>query len=332
MINPYYDDNDIEEFYKALTPKEIVKSNKFNSLTLAESDKILGKTAFGFKSIDEVNKLGESIDYALSNHDTSALSESGIYDIPAIIGAMLGYLTGKYSLQYKIILSQAKEINEMYTKIEALLKSNKVIRFQHRKDPISTTFSDVYLMKKGSNKKYYLTISQLIFDPAGVTNTIEQQIQAMQQDQTSQKTFATNAVNDFKDRYVKVIDYYYPELTGYYPVFVTTAYNKAPLEKVINVQKNNFAVSYGNIYAYNYVLSVQAVYLSALQQAYATLQSRYKTDKNAMIIVNGIFDYCLELVNRSMKFNTDCMNQVQKSYTNNYNELVKIYDYLKQFA
>lgn len=331
MINPYYNDNDIEELYKALTPKEIIKSNKFNSLTLAESDKIFGKTAFGFKSIDEVNKLGESIDYALSNHDTSALSESGIYDIPAIIGAMLGYLTGKYSLQYKIILSQAKEINEMYTKIEALLKSNKVIRFQHRKDPITTTFSDVFLMKKGSNKKYYMVISQLAFDPAGITSTVDASIQQMRQD-PSPKTYATNAVNDFKSRYDEVIDYYYPELTGYNPVLINTTYNNALLEKVINIQKRSFSASYINIYTYNRVLSAQAVYLSALQQAYSTLQSRYKADKNAMIIVNGIVEYCLNLDNLSIKFNTDCMNQVQKSYKTNYDELVKIYDYLKQFA
>lgn len=331
MNNPYYDDNDIEELYKALTPKEIIKSNKFNTLTLAESDKIFGKTAFGFKNINEVNKLGESIDYALSHHDTSALSEAGIYDIPAIIGAMLGYLTGKYTLQYKIILSQAKEINDMYSKIEALLKSNKVIRFQHRKDLITTTFSDVFLMKKGSNKKYYMTISQLAFDPAGITNTVDLTIQQMRQD-PSPKTYAANAVNDFKSRYDEVINYYYPELTGYYPVLINTTYNKALLEKVIDIQKRNFSASYINMYTYNRVLSTQAVYLSALQQAYATLQSRYKTDKNAMIVVDGIVEYCLNLDNLSIKFNTDCMNQVQKSYKTNYDELVKIYDYLKQFA
>ena len=325
---------DIDTMYEMFIPKEVKVCNRYTSIPISESDKIFGSTSFGFKNKKELNHFGEQINRAIENKDSSAFSEAGVYDIPAIIGAMLGYLTGKYSLEYKMILSQAKEINDMYTKIEALLKSNKVIRFKHRKDPINASFSNVVLESPDSNKTYKLALSWFAFNPGPITDTIDDQVAKMEtlpNDKDKEK-YAKNAVNDFENDYKRLINQSFPEITGYKPTIVTKVYNKVQLEKVISYQKTAFSVDYQGIYTYNRTLSLQAQYLMAMEQAYQTLKARYKNNKNAMIIVNGIMSFVLEWDNIAIKYNTECMNAVTKCYSLDYKELIKIYDYLKQFA
>lgn len=329
---------DIDTMYEMFTPKEVKSYNKYATMPIAESDKIFGSTSFGFKNKKELNHFGEQINYAIEHQDSSAFSEAGMYDIPAMIGALLGYLTGKYSLEYKMILSQAKEINDMYTKIEALLKSNKVIRFKHRKDPIDAAFSNVVLESPDSNKTYKLVLSWFAFDPGPITDTIDDQVakmEALPNDKDNDKDkekYAKNAVNDFANDYKRLINRSFPEITGYKPTIVTKVYNKVQLEKVISYQKTAFSIDYQGIYTYNRTLSLQAQYLMAMEQAYQTLKARYKSNKNAMIIVEGIMSFVLEWDNVAIKYNTECMNAVTKCYSLDYKELVKIYDYLKQFA
>ena len=325
---------DIDTMYEMFTPKEVKTCNKFTTMPISESDKIFGSTSFGFKNKKELNHFGEQINYAIEHQDSSVFSEASLYDIPAMIGALLGYLTGKYSLEYKMILSQAKEINDMYAKIEALLKSNKVIRFKHRKDPINASFSSVVLKSSDSNKAFKLTLSWSAFDPGPITDTIDDQVAKMEvlpNDKDKEK-YANNAVNDFENDYKRLINQSFPEITGYNPMIVTKVYNKVQLEKVISYQKTAFSIDYQAIYAYNRTLAIQAQYLMAMAQAYQTLKARYKNNKNAMIIVNGIMSFVLEWDNIAIKYNTSCMDSVTKCYSLDYKELVKIYDYLKQFA
>ena len=300
------------------------------AMSIEESDKIFGTTSFAFHNKKELEAFKEEIDYALENHDTSALSEAGIFDVPAMIGAMLGYLTGKYTLEYRMVLGQAKEINDMYAKIEALLQSNKVIRYKHRKDRISCKFSNVLLAKNA--QMYRLVLSTLGFDPDYLSQRLDAAITEIDNASGDKMKFAKELAANVVVDYKATIDKYFPELDGYIPVVRETSYNKVPLEQVIRIQKRSFAVDYSNIYAFNRVLSDQAVYLKSLQQEYAVYKNRYKGNKPAMYVIDTVFSTILKWQNDSMTFNTKCMDACSSAYRNEYNELVKIYEYLKQFA
>lgn len=304
--------------------------NKF-TMSVEESDQLFGKTAFGFNNLDEVNTYKEQIDYALEHQDSSAFSEAGIFDIPAMIGAMLGYLTGKYTLEYKMILGQAKELNDLYVKIEALIKTNKTIRFKHRNDKISCSFSDALLAGKNS-KTYYLTLSQLGFDTETLGQKIDTAITQCESMDGNKMDNAKELASVIVKGYDELIKRYNPELDGYTPIIRVTKYNNAPLEKVIKIQKAKFGADYSNIYTFNKVLSIQAIILKSLQQQYEVYKNRYKTNKPAMYIVDTVYAAILGWQNQSMTFNSKCMDVCTKAYKADYEELVKIYDYLKQFA
>ena len=308
----------------------LVEPDRISAMSVEESDKIFGTTSFAFHNKEELKAFKEEIDYALENHDTSALSEAGIFDVPAMIGAMLGYLTGKYTLEYKMILGQAKEINDMYAKIEALLQSNKVIRYKHRKDRISCKFSNVLLAKNA--KMYHLVLSALGFDPDYLSQRIDAAIIEIDNTSGDKMKFAKQIADGIVLDYQATINKYHPELDGYIPIVRETTYNNVPLEQVIRIQKRSFAVEYSNIYAFNRTLSNQAVYLKSLQQEYAVYKNRYKGNKPAMHVIDTVFSAILKWQNDSMTFNTKCMDACSAAYKNHYDELVKIYDYLKQYA
>lgn len=252
--------------------------------------------------------------------------------VTVIIAWLMKFLKNKYTININKLSSQSKELNDIYTKVNDLLKHDKMARFKHRNDKVNATMKIILLRDKNNPNTYYkLTVDELIWNSEYVVNFIDNTMATVinTNDEKTRQNIFDSAYTDI----ISQIDSTFTKNHGYItytePFIQNTDYKNQRLEDVLMIYKDNIGVVYHNIAYMNETVSSQMKYLQFAQQAYNRMIGKYGKDKLGKKMVEDVFKKILTYAGMSIDFNdaiTDSMLEVIRYYTNALNEL---YNFIK---
>ena len=310
---------------------EVIKIDKLDptlmesTLTEEECDKLL-------QEITDIVNAPEGTTVNQSLREASPdLIIAGVTGGLMLIAMIRKYIKNKYSLAAKKILDQSKELNDLYTKIEDLLKHDKMARFKHRNDKISTTLKYIVLQDRTNGKMYNIVIDYLVFNADAIINSLNQMMdylnQAKPQDEDELITsWADSLVNDIDDLFTR--DHWYIERCV--PLLKSEVYNSVPLEKALMSFKATFGNIYNWIYAINKTTAEQMTYLQFVEKAYKSAMATHGNTKARKEAIDRVFKHTLEKATQSITFNTGVMDVLTEEIKYYAEELNRIYQMIKQ--
>ena len=310
---------------------EVIKIDKLDptlmesTLTEEECDKLL-------QEITDIVNAPEGTTVNQSLREASPdLIIAGVTGGLMLIAMIRKYIKNKYSLTAKKILDQSKELNDLYTKIEDLLKHDKMARFKHRNDKISTTLKYIVLQDRTNGKMYNIVIDYLVFNADAIINSLNQMMdylnQAKPQDEDALiANWADSLVKDIDELFTR--DHWYIERCV--PLLKSEVYNSIPLEKALMSFKATFGNIYNWIYAINKTTSQQMTYLQFVEKAYKSAMATHGNTKARKEAIDRVFKHTLEKATQSITFNTGVMDVLTEEIKYYAEELNRIYQMIKQ--
>ena len=310
---------------------EVIKIDKLDptlmesTLTEEECDKLL-------QEITDIVNAPEGTTVNQSLREASPdLIIAGVTGGLMLIAMIRKYIKNKYSLTAKKILDQSKELNDLYTKIEDLLKNDKMARFKHRNDKISTTLKYIVLQDRTNGKMYNIVIDYLVFNADAIINSLNQMMdylnQAKPQDEDELiANWADNLVKDIDELFTR--DHWYIERCV--PLLKSEVYNSVSLEKALMSFKATFGNIYNWIYAINKTTAEQMTYLQFVEKAYKSAMSTHGNTKARKEAIDRVFKHTLEKATQSITFNTGVMDVLTEEIKYYAEELNRIYQMIKQ--
>lgn len=310
---------------------EVIKIDKLDptlmesTLTEEECDKLL-------QEITDIVNAPEGTTVNQSLREASPdLIIAGVTGGLMLIAMIRKYIKNKYSLAAKKILDQSKELNDLYTKIEDLLKHDKMARFKHRNDKISTTLKYIVLQDRTNGKMYNIVIDYLVFNADAIINSLNQMMdylnQAKPQDEDELiANWADSLVKDIDELFTR--DHWYIERCV--PLLKSEVYNSVPLEKALMSFKATFGNIYNWIYAINKTTSQQMTYLQFVEKAYKSAMATHGNTKARKEAIDRVFKHTLEKATQSITFNTGVMDVLTEEIKYYAEELNRIYQMIKQ--
>lgn len=310
---------------------EVIKIDKLDptlmesTLTEEECDKLL-------QEITDIVNAPEGTTVNQSLREASPdLIIAGVTGGLMLIAMIRKYIKNKYSLAARKILDQSKELNDLYTKIEDLLKHDKMARFKHRNDKISTTLKYIVLQDRTNGKMYNIVIDYLVFNADAIINSLNQMMdylnQAKPQDEDALITnWADSLVNDIDELFTR--DHWYIERCV--PLLKSEVYNSIPLEKALMSFKATFGNIYNWIYAINKTTAEQMTYLQFVEKAYKSAMATHGNTKARKEAIDRVFKHTLEKATQSITFNTGVMDVLTEEIKYYAEELNRIYQMIKQ--
>ena len=310
---------------------EVIKIDKLDptlmesTLTEEECDKLL-------QEITDIVNAPEGTTVNQSLREASPdLIIAGVTGGLMLIAMIRKYIKNKYSLTAKKILDQSKELNDLYTKIDDLLKHDKMARFKHRNDKISTTLKYIVLQDRTNGKMYNIVIDYLVFNADAIINSLNQMMdylnQAKPQDEDALiASWADSLVNDIDELFTK--DHWYIERCV--PLLKSEVYKSVPLEKALMSFKATFGNIYNWIYAINKTTAQQMTYLQFVEKAYKSAMATHGNTKARKEAIDRVFKHVLEKATQSITFNTGVMDVLTEEIKYYAEELNRIYQMIKQ--
>lgn len=248
----------------------------------------------------------------------------------ALFGIIRAYIKKKYSIQAKKILDQSKDLNDAYTKVEYLLKNDKMARFKHRNDLITATVKYVVLCNKKDGKYYNVAIDQLCYNTDYIVQAVRDMMENLdrikdENESTLISEWADKLIGDLKQSFDN--NHWWIECCE--PLIKSEVHNSIKLEKALMYYKNTFSNLYNYIYAINKMATTQMTYLQFLEKGYKTCMSTYGTTKDRKDAIDRIFKYLISNATMSITFNTKCMDAYTEEIKWYADELKRIYDILR---
>lgn len=252
--------------------------------------------------------------------------------VTVIIAWLMKFLKNKYSINVNKLSSQSKELNDIYTKVNDLLKHDKMARFKHRNDKVNATMKRVLLKDKNKPNTYYkLIIDELAWDSEYVVNFIDNAMSTIinTKDEKAKQGMFDSAYADICSQIDGTFTKNHGYITYTEAAIQSVNYKNQRLEDVLMVYKDNIGVVYDNIDYMNSTIATQMQYLQLTQQAYNRMIGKYGKDKLGKKMVEDVFKKMLVYAGMSIDFNnaiTDAMLEEIRYYTNALNDL---YDFIR---
>lgn len=302
------------------------------TLTEEECDQLLQEINNIVSSSDDtsVNKV---VREAISPETIATIATVGASGVLLIIAMIRKFIKNKYSMNVKRILDQSKEINDMYTKIEYLLKNDKMARFKHRNDTIKTELKYVILQDTLDGKMYNVTSDFLAYDSdvimqniRTIMNYIDSSHMTPEEEKNSLDAWVNSQINSLQNSFIQ--NHWYT--TRCKPLMKTEVYNAVKIEKAIVHFKNNFGSIYQYIGSLNKLISTEMTYLQLVEKSYKSAISMYGTNSTRKESIDKLFKKILELATNSITFNSSILDMMVECVTYYANELERIYNILRQ--
>lgn len=252
------------------------------------------------------------------------------------IGFVLSYLIKvlkkDYTLTAKKLIAHSKECNDIYDKIQYLLKHDKFARFRHRNDKIDTEIKKVVLIdKKDPNKVYKMRYDLLLYNPDFFINEIDTLISVADFNantigrKASLENSANSLLNDINNGFMNGHGF----IITHAPIIKVTTYKNQKLEDCLQVHKNCLSDRYNIVYIFNQCIQDELQYIQMLQITYNKMLNRYGKDKDNKKFIDTIFKEILKNTSLSMDYNNDSMDLFSETLKHAASELQRFYDIIK---
>ena len=275
--------------------------------------------------------FSEDYDQVLLKEDFSIIA-MGAFAIGIVIAKIISWIKGKYSLTVKKLLTQSKELNDIYTKVNTLLANDKMARFKHRNDRINAEVHSIVMIDKKTGTAYKLYIDNLVYNADACITRLNEIIRYSSTKATPEEKVKT--LNSMVDNLIAEVDESMMKYHGFVltcdPFMKITKFTNQRLEDVLMAYKDWIEFIYTATNSINNNnITAQLQYFQLLETAYKKMSVEYSKDKDAKEVVDKLFKYLIKNATVSMDFNTRAMvifNDMIKYYSE---ELHKIYDIIR---
>lgn len=274
--------------------------------------------------------FSEDYDQVLLKEDFSIIA-MGAFAIGIVIAKIISWIKGKYSLTVKKLLTQSKELNDIYTKVNTLLANDKMARFKHRNDRINAEVHSIVMIDKKTGTAYKLYIDNLVYNADACITRLNEIIRYSSTKATPEEKVKT--LNSMVDNLIAEVDESMMKYHGFVltcdPFMKITKFTNQRLEDVLMAYKDWIEFIYTATNSINNNITAQLQYFQLLETAYKKMSAEYSKDKDAKEVVDKLFKYLIKNATASMDFNTRAMvifNDMIKYYSE---ELHKIYDIIR---
>ena len=320
---------------------ELIKIEKLDpalmeevTLTEEECDNLLQEITNIVESPDDVSINKAIREFAhtepiseinLSNAALTGVSSAAVGAL-VLIGMIRKLIKNKYGMAAKKLLDQSKEINDLYTKIEDLLKHDKMARFKHRNDKISTEQKYIILQDRRNGKMYNIIIDYLGYDSDSVMAVVNNMMDYLNQAKPEDEDIL---ITNWAETTIADIDKSFEENHWYVvqcqPLLKTEVFKSVKLEKVIMAYKNTFSSIYYWVAAFNKAISTQMTYLQVLEKAYKSAITTHGSTKARKDAIDRLFKHLLELSTKMHHFQYFVMDVLAEEIKYYAGELERIY-------
>lgn len=321
----------------------MAKPKNINSDVMIEDSNLLSESGLNeeYKKIKTVvesedwkaavkENFSEDYDQVLLKEDFSIIA-MGAFAIGIVIAKIISWIKGKYSLTVKKLLTQSKELNDIYTKVNTLLANDKMARFRHRNDRINAEVHSIVMIDKKTGTAYKLYIDNLVYNADACITRLNEIIKYSSTKATPEEKVKT--LNSMVDNLIAEVDESMMKYHGFVltcdPFMKITKFTNQRLEDVLMAYKDWIEFIYTATNSINNNITAQLQYFQLLETAYKKMSVEYSKDKDAKEVVDKLFKYLIKNATVSMDFNTRAMvifNDMIKYYSE---ELHKIYDIIR---
>ena len=262
------------------------------------------------------------------NEDVELAAMFSKMSVNDINKSLMNFVKNRYGLNSRKLADQTKELNDLYTKIDDMLKHDKMARFKHRNDRMNATAKDVYLRNDQDPRKLYkLTYDFMAFNAEYFIDQIDKAM-----DYIHQNGDKKDDVQKMHDAILKDIEDVYAKhewISHYKPSIECKEYKNQKLEDCLIYYKDSFSDSYYGTAQVNSAVQSEMQYLQLCQQAYNKMISRYGKDKNGKYIVDDVFKKALYYATMSIDYNNSIIEALTEVIRYYVAELEKIYDFIR---
>lgn len=262
--------------------RAVFKSDDSNSIRLFDTDLRLYDDNDGSKALTSKKDVVVAPPMSKGNIIKGKLSN------------MISFLDKRNRTKFPVIERMSAEINDAYSKIDTILKSNVENRAMYGRKQVSGSYKDFSMYIPSQKKRYQLNYVVIGFNLDEIVKIIRQY---GKDNNTSDLLLFRKEIDDAMYNH-----YWY--LLEVELVLRTTAAVKAPLDLHVDATKNNADVIYQLAYNEDVSIDNSLAYAQLMRKVYNEFEGEFGSNKPVMDEIDKIYNILIKYLNLSIIFNT----------------------------
>lgn len=207
-------------------------------------------------------------------------------------------ISEKNKTRYPRMKSLSDTVNDLYSKIDTMLRNDIGGRKAHASDVVKGQYKYMQIYWPKKKKVFNFTYAKTFIDMEHVGNMIKREMSSMdpkKKDYRSLEAYKSYIYDDLHKKYWFVLE------TELIPK--SSGDIKGYLEDHILTTKKNADSVYVTLYNITNINGIENKYVLLFKKQYDELEYVYGKDEKAMKIIDDIFAQCIKYTEASIKFN-----------------------------
>lgn len=216
-------------------------------------------------------------------------------------------------------------VNDMYSKIDTLLRNDIKNRKIHAKDIVEGSYMFLQIYWKKKKKEFNFQYMELYLDMESIANRIDHAMNSIQDlkndDYRPLESVKAEIFQMFDENYWYILD---TEL-----IVKSSGVLKGELETHIITTKNQADSVYATLVNIANINSMENKYVLLLKKQYDELEYSYGKDPKAMKIIDEIFNRCITHTEAAMQYNYNSSVHLTQFMQHYVNQMTKFYEIVR---
>lgn len=216
-------------------------------------------------------------------------------------------------------------VNDMYSKIDTLLRNDIKNRKMHAKDIVEGSYMFLQIYWKKKKKEYNFQYMELYFNMEMVGKMIKKAMTDIQ----DSKNDDYRPLETIKDDVFQILDEKYWHILNTELIVKSSGVLKGELETHISTTKKQADSVYATLVNIANINSLENKYVLLFKKQYDELEYSYGKDQKAMKIIDDIFNKCITHTEAAMQYNYNSSVHLTKFMQHYVDQMTKFYEIVR---
>lgn len=279
-------------------------------------------------SEEEIQHLGEQVDDFV-NGEFDVFRED---NVTYALQSLKKYAIASHKMRYPVLNGQSKEINDIYTKVDDILKHDRFAKFKHRNDLINGETRVPVIHSKEDDKLYYFSPDELYWNTEFFDDLFGTLLRQYQTDAAKKELMQAEADKQiYEIRQIISKNHLLINEKFFELIIRVQKYNNVKLGRILNATRDSIDVYYKNIYVMNNLISDEIANLQLIEKQYADICARFTKVKDAKkYLIEPIFMELIKWAKASIDYNNKYVDLAVETFKFYYEQIKAIYDIIRQ--
>lgn len=216
-------------------------------------------------------------------------------------------------------------VNDMYSKIDTLLRNDIKNRKMHAKDIVEGSYMFLQIYWKKKKKEYNFQYMELYLDMVTIAKRIKNAMDSIQ----DLKNDDYRSLEAVKEEVYRLLNENYWYILDTELMVKSSGVLKGELETHISTTKKQADSVYATLVNIANINSLENKYVLLLKKQYDELDYSYGKDSKAMKIIDEIFNKCITHTEAAMKYNYDSSVHLTQFMQHYVDQMTKFYEIVR---